>query len=158
MSRSTRSILALAVIGLVVAALLGGCERGLAVPSGAQVVHVSVTRSSVRIDPPTLHAGTVYLVTESDGAELIMIAGGAPGAGGPLGLTDEHLDAVLHGDLFLTYQESGFPSGGQMGNTSLLGELSVGKYLFLPAGIVDLAPQAYDSIPSGAFAVLEVVS
>lgn len=140
------------------ASAIGACRSGLVVPSGAQVVHATVTRSSVRLEPAIVRAGMVYLVTESDHAELIFIAGSESATDpGPLGLTDDRLDAVLHGDLLHTYQASGFPSGGQMGSGSELGALSPGKYLFLPAGVVTLAPGAYSEIPAGAFAVLEVV-
>jgi hypothetical protein len=104
----------------------------------------------------------VYLIVDSDGSELVFIGGGDVGGGeadppGLGGLTDEHLDAVLHGDLVHTYISSGFRSGGELGNATELGELPAGKYLFLPEGIVILEPGAYDSIPLDAVAVLEVV-
>lgn len=149
-----------ASLGLVVllACTVAACEHALVVPSAAQVVSATVTRTAVRIAPATVHAGTVYLRTQSDGPELVFIAASESAERhGPLGLTDGHLDAILHGDLFHTYQASGFRSGGELGNATELGELSPGKYLFLPAGVVTLAPGAYDAIPSGAFAVLEVV-
>ena len=104
----------------------------------------------------------VYLTVDSDGPELMFVGGGAVGGSeadppGLVGLTDEHLDAVLHGDLVHTYISSGFRSGGELGNASELGELPAGKYLFLPDGIVILEPGAYDSIPLNVVAVLEVV-
>ena len=144
-------------IGLLVAGGLAGCERALVIPSGAQTVHATVTRDSVRLEPATLHAGMVYITVDSDGAELMLIGGGNPGSGGLVGLTDARLDAILHGDLVNASISSGFRSGGELGNASELGELPPGKYLFLPDGIVILEPGAYDSIPLGAVAVLEVV-
>jgi hypothetical protein len=157
-------LVASVALSLAVAAGFAGCERALVIPSGAQTVHATVTRDSVRLEPTTVHAGMVYLTVDSDGPELMFIGAGGPESGGGephppglVGLTDEHLDAVLHGDLVNTYISSGFRSGGELGNASEVGELPAGKYLFLPDGIVSLEPGAYDSIPPSAFAVLEVV-
>jgi hypothetical protein len=144
-------------VGLLIAAALAGCEHALVIPSGAQTVHATVTHDSVRLEPTTVHAGMAYLTVDSDGTELVVIGAGGPESGGLAGLSDEHLDAVLHGDLLHTYIGSGFRSGGELGNASELGELRAGKYLFLPDGIVTLEPGAYDSIPVDAVAVLEVV-
>jgi hypothetical protein len=159
-----RRLVACVVVGCIVAAGIAGCERALVIPSGAQTVHATVTHDSVRLEPTTVHAGMVYLTVDSDGSELMFIGAGIPGSSGGepdppglVGLTDEHLDAVLHGDLVHTYISSGFRSGGELGNASELGELPAGKYLFLPDGIVILEPGAYDSIPLDAVAVLEVV-
>ena len=157
-----RQLVASAALSLAVTASLAGCESALVIPSGAQTVYATVTRDSVRLEPTTVHAGMVYLNVEFDGSELMFVGGGAVGGGeaeppGLVGLTDEQLDAVLHGDLVSTYISSGFRSGGELGNASELGELPAGKYLFLPDGIVILEPGAYDAIPLDAVAVLEVV-
>ncbi len=157
-----RRLVASLALSITVTAGLAGCEYALVVPSGAQTVHATVTRDSVRLEPATVHEGIVYLTVDSDGTELELV-GGTGFDGGEteppelVGLTDEHLDAVLHGDLVDTYVSSGFRSGGELGNATELGELPAGKYLFLPDGIVTLEPGAYDSIPLNAFAVLEVV-
>ena len=157
-----RQLVLSACLGLLVAAGIAGCESALVIPSGAQTVHATVTRHSVRLQPTTVHPGMVYLTVDSDGPELMFIGGCEPGGAdsNPLelvGLTDEQLDGVLQGDLAHTYISSGFRSGGELGNASELGELPAGKYLFLPDGVVMLEPGAYDSIPDGAVAVLEVV-
>jgi len=157
-----RRLVAHVGLGLLVAGSMAGCERALVVPSGVQTVHATVTRDSVRLEPATVHEGMVYLTVDSDGTELELVGGAAIGGGDTdpralVGLTDEHLDAVLHGDLVDTYISSGFRSGGELGNASELGELPAGKYLFLPDGIVILEPGAYDSIPLDVVAVLEVV-
>jgi len=157
-----RRLVAHVGLGLLVAGSMAGCERVLVVPSGVQTVHATVTRDSVRLEPATVHEGMVYLTVDSDGTELELVGGAAIGGGDTdpralVGLTDEHLDAVLHGDLVDTYISSGFRSGGELGNASELGELPAGKYLFLPDGIVILEPGAYDSIPLDVVALLEVV-
>ncbi len=157
-----RRLLACVGGGLLIAAGIVGCERALVIPSGAQTVHATVTRDSVRIEPATVHAGMVYITVDTDGSELVFISGSdaESGEGGQPrlgGLTDVRLDAVLHGDLADVSIASGFRSGGELGNASELGELSVGKYLFLADGIVNLEPRANDSIPLDAVAVLEVV-
>jgi len=149
-------------LSLAVTAGIAGCERALVVPTGAQTVHATVTREGVRLEPPTLRAGMTYLTVASDGTELMFIGGAAIGGGDTdppalVGLADEHLDAVLHGDLVHTFISSGFRSGGELGNATELGDLPAGKYLFLPDGIVILEPGAYDSIPLNVVAVLEVV-
>jgi len=148
-------------LGLLVAAGITSCERALVIPSGAQTIHATVTGDAVRLEPTTVHAGMVYITVDSAGPELMFIGGSAPRDGAEsvslVGLTDERLDAVLHGDVVGTYISSGFRSGGELGNASELGELPAGRCLFLPDGIVVLEPGAYDSIPRDAVAVLEVV-
>ena len=149
-------------LGLLVAGSVAGCERALVIPSGAQTVHATVTRDSVRLEPATVHAGMVYLTVDSNGPELMLIGavnlggGGEPDPPGLVGLTDEHLDAVLHGDVSDTYRgpaSVAAASWGTPASWAIIGR----KYLFLPDGIVILEPGAYDAIPLGATAVLEVV-
>jgi hypothetical protein len=157
-----RRLVACIEIGLLIAAGIAGCEGALVIPSGAQTVHATVTRDSVRLEPETVHAGMVYLTVDTDGSELVFISGIDPGSGegNPPrvgGLTDARLDAILHGDLANASISSGFRSGGELGNASELGELQVGKYLFLAEGSVNLEPEAGDAIPLDAVAVLEVV-
>ena len=71
-----RRLVACVGVGLLVAAGIAGCELALVIPSGAQTVHATVTRDSVRLEPATVHAGMVYLTVDSDGAELMFIGGG----------------------------------------------------------------------------------
>lgn len=121
------------------------------IPPGAQVVHVTVTPAAVRIEPPTAHPGRVFLaISGSGGAELLFIGGSeGPGARQPLGLTDEHLAAVLNGDPFHTYQISGIGGEAEF-------ELSAGKYVLLPMGVAEFAPGGTGPLPAGAVAVLAV--
>lgn len=157
-----RRLVAWVGFGLLAAAGIAGCERALVIPSGAQTVHATVARDAVRLEPTTVHPALTYITVDSDGTELMFIGGAAIGAADTdppklAGLTDEQLDAVLHGDLADTYIGWGFRSGGELGNASELGELPPGKYLFLPGGVVILEPDAYDFIPLNVVAVLEVV-
>ena len=133
-------------------------EHALVVPSGSQIITATLTRGSVRVEPATVHAGTVYVHVDSDGTELFFIGGLDPAISprpGPDPLTDEHLAAVLGGDLYHTFQMSGLESGGQP-NTGTKLELQAGKYLLMPYGLVTLAPGA-SSLSRDAVAVLEVV-
>jgi len=53
------------LVGLL-AGLLVGCDGSARIPPGAQQVHVVATDTEVRMDPPTVHAGDVYLVLDEE--------------------------------------------------------------------------------------------
>lgn len=52
------------ILVALLAGLLVGCDRSARIPPGAQQVHVVATDTEVRLDPPTVHAGDVYLVLD----------------------------------------------------------------------------------------------
>ena len=89
------------MVGLlcVLSVTLSGCGRGQTpVPAGAQLVHVSVVGTEVRLDPATVQAGDVYVVLDTPGssvgfAQRLRTAAETPGP-----LTDEDLDRLAHGD------------------------------------------------------------
>jgi hypothetical protein len=93
----------LAAIGLVGALALVGCEQTTTVPSGAQVVHVVVRPASVTLDPPTAHAGDLYLVLDDppDGP-LTFVATADTATVTPGPLTDDDVRQILAGNAFHT--------------------------------------------------------
>jgi hypothetical protein len=82
----------------LVAVSLIACRTADPIPSGAQQVHVAVTRASVTINPKTVRAGDIYVVL--DGPELhvgfAMSVPNASAAPGPL--SDADLDRLARGD------------------------------------------------------------
>ena len=103
-------------ISLVVA--LAGCEafgsapHGAKPPPGAQIVHLIANRTMVRLDPPSVRAGDVYVQLDdpADGGmfSLVQAAPSADVSPGPL--DDRALDRVAHGDTEFTSTESFGPS------------------------------------------------
>jgi hypothetical protein len=59
MIRFVRLVSLMILIGAV-----GGCANAVAIPSGAQQVHVVATVTEVHVTPATVHAGDVYLVLD----------------------------------------------------------------------------------------------
>lgn len=91
-----RSSISLASLLLV--ALLG-CSRATPIPEGAQVVHVVITTSEVRLDPPTVRAGEVYLVLDapvSGSFAFVERKAAADATPGPL--SDDDLARLARGD------------------------------------------------------------
>ena len=57
------------LVGLV--CVVAACGRGQTpVPAGAQLVHVSVAGSEVRLDPATASAGDIYVVLDTPGSSI----------------------------------------------------------------------------------------
>jgi hypothetical protein len=160
--RLQRSILWL-TLGVLV---LVGCGRGQeAVPAGAQLVSVNATESEVRLDPPTVRAGEVYVVLETPGSSVGFVQRKSTAEEKPGPLTDEDLARLAHGDTEGT-AISGFEDigcspeqraedRGRMGPCGNVFKLVLvaGKYAFF-AGDLDGAPTGDHS---GSIAVLEVL-
>ncbi len=90
---------AVALVGLL-AVVLVGCGRGQTpIPPGAQVVHIAVTQSEVRLDPGTVRAGDVYLVLDAplDGS-IVFVQRKRTAAETPGPLSDDDLARLAHGD------------------------------------------------------------
>jgi hypothetical protein len=89
------------IVGLacVLSATLAGCGRGQTpVPAGAQLVHVSVIDSEVRLDPATVSAGDVYVVLDTPGSSVGFAQRQRTAAETPGPLTDQDLDRLARGD------------------------------------------------------------
>lgn len=144
-------------VGLLVTIALAGCEPGpVAIPPGAQEIHAIVSGDSVRLEPPTVQAGTIYLVLDEPRREVLLVEAKrtAESPAGPL--TDEDLDRIAHGDTFHTSITGGFANGEQYGNVTRL-VLAAGKYAFLVDDPTVLAERSGGVIPSESMAVLEVL-
>lgn len=135
--------------GLSVAALVG-CDQGpprIPIPPGAQVVHVVITESEVRLSPATVRAGDVYLVLDQPLVGSFMWVQrkrAADEAEGPL--DDDDLERISHGDPEGTSM-GGLNSGGcaadqdaasrgQMGpcGNVMMATVATGKYAVLGPG------------------------
>lgn len=151
-------------------ALVGGvlvaCDKATHVPPGAQQVHVVGTGTEVRLDPPTVHAGDVYLVI--DGSALFFQAQrSAEESPGPLA-EDELTRIAQSGDTFHTWSTELSP--GYAGNVYKY-TLAAGKYAFVPvpdenapgdelmvrADLCYRDPQACAALPPLPIVVLDVV-
>ena len=88
--------------------VLAACQPPtVEIPPEAEVVHVSLTDESVRLEPPTVQAGDVYFVIEGPGTAFTLVRRlTAPGAE-PTGMTREGIDRVARGD-FQSTQLEGF--------------------------------------------------
>jgi hypothetical protein len=129
---------------------LMGCDQGppiIPIPPGAQVVHVVITESEVRLDPATVRAGDVYLVLDEPlvGSFLwVQRKRAADEAEGPL--SNDDLERISHGDSEGTSM-GGLDSGGcaadqdaasrgKMGpcGNVLMATVAAGKYAVLGPG------------------------
>jgi hypothetical protein len=160
-----RQIATLGHLALVMAILLG-CGRGQTpIPPGAQLVHVVVTDSTVRLDPPTVRAGDTYVLLETPGSSVgfAQRQRTAAEASGPL--SDDDLDRLARGDTQGTAIEGFDDTGcspeqraedrGQMGYCGNVSKvvLTAGKYAFFTGNLDGGPPGDY----SRSIAILEVV-
>lgn len=129
----------LVALGATLVVVWGSPPR---IPVGAQVVHVSVADSIVRLDPPTVHAGEVHFVVEgSDEAAasdtFAFVSSGYGDDDAPLPLGTDAASRLLRGDYQGTATEGGWPAYAEL-------TLLEGPYAFVvfgPAGEVpDSAP------------------
>jgi hypothetical protein len=160
-----RTVVALA--GLLAGLVVGCSLSGVRVPPGGQQVHVVGTGTEVRLDPPTVHAGDVYLVM--DGSALFFQHGAAVQGeqSGPMS-EDALARLAQNGDMFHTASTELYP--GYAGNVYKY-TLAPGKYAFLPVAdeerpdgeLMDRGdlcyrdPPACAALPPLSMAVLEVL-
>lgn len=89
-----------APVAIVLLALLtSACGRATPIPDGAQVVHVVITASDVRLTPQTVRPGDVYLVLDApwDGSfAFVERKAAADATHGPL--TEDDLARLAVGD------------------------------------------------------------
>ncbi len=117
----------LVLTGLLAGLVVGCSLSGVRVPPGGQQVHVVGTGTGVRLDPPTVRAGDVYLVI--DGSALFFQAMEGPDQS-PGPMTEDGLTRLAQsGDMFHTASTELYP--GYAGNVYRY-TLTAGSYAFLP--------------------------
>ncbi len=144
------------MFALGVAALFAACSAGpIAVPDGAQEVHVVVSGDSVTIMPATIRAGDAYIILDVAGTSVTIVEPGTASAESPSPFTDDDLDRVRHGDTFLT-SIGGFADGEPHGNVIMF-VLAPGRYAFLADNPETVAERWGGTIPAEAMGVLTVL-
>jgi hypothetical protein len=171
--RSITILMLVSAGGMVVGC---GPER-IPIPSGAQVVHVSISESEVRLEPATVRAGDVYLVLDepANGGFGFVSRSAGPDTFGPL--SDDDLERLAHGDTEATAMdgvdaggcspEQDAASRGQMGpcGNVMQAVVAPGKYAILGPGWTEqmTEPRIDPTAPPGGFVppssmgILEVV-
>jgi hypothetical protein len=168
--------MAVLLIGLLTGLLAGACGRARTpVPAGAQVVHIAVIESELRLDRATVGAGDVYVVLDTPRSSV----GFASRMRGELEtgpLSDEDIARLARGDtqglmiggfdLFGCSNEQRAEDRGLMGpcGNVFKATLGEGKYAFMGPGwkqqeteaLVPPTPGPPGSLP-GSIAVLEVL-
>ena len=145
------------LVPLLVAIALAACEPGpIAIPPGAQEVHAIVSGDTVRLEPASARAGTIYLVIDEPRTTVFFVEAqdtADESSAGPL--SDDDLERLGHGDTFHTSMNA-FDNDGPNGNVMKL-VLAAGKYAFLSDNPDTLAERSGGVIPSQSLAVLEVL-
>jgi hypothetical protein len=129
------------------------------IPAGTPRVHVSMTDGALTLTPATVSAGPVYLLIDASAGDVSFIGrsyvtqeeidahqGGEPGP-----LTDAEVDAIAHGDTYLTSTYAGL---GDVARWDLL----PGKYVLVTDDPTILASRGGGGAPAGTLAVLTVDS
>jgi hypothetical protein len=107
-----RSALARFGVACLLVGAIGGCESPTPVPAGAQVVHVTITDSSVALEPDTVRAGDVYLALDAPpSGSFTFVAGQDSATATPGPLSDEAIERLRRGDTFHTMID-GLDAGG----------------------------------------------
>jgi hypothetical protein len=167
--------IAVILIGLL-AGLLAGCGRGRThIPAGAQVIHIAVIESELRLDRATVRAGDVYVTLDTPRSSV----GFASRMRGELEtgpLSDDDIARLARGDtqglmiggfdLFGCSNEQRAEDRGLMGpcGNVFKATLGEGKYAFMGPGwkqqateaLVPPTPGPPGSLP-GSIAVLQVL-
>jgi hypothetical protein len=152
--RATHHSFKAVVAPLLVVGILTGCGHdSITVPSGAQVVHVTMNGDTVRLEPATVRAGDVYIVIDNPGTNVTLVERKSTPDESPGPLNDAELDRVAHGDTFHT-SISGF-SNGEFGNVAKL-VVAPGRYAFLTDDPTALAEKSGGVVPPQSMAVLRV--
>jgi hypothetical protein len=100
-----------ALLAIVVGAAVA-CVPATPVPSGAQVVHIAITPSSVTLQPDSVRAGDVYLELDApESAPFTFVASTDTPNATPGPLTPDQLAGVRTGNLFHTVTVA-FNAGG----------------------------------------------
>jgi hypothetical protein len=140
-----RFSIVIALSGLL-GGVLAGCGPSTRVPADAQLVHVLVTPTEVRMDPTTARAGDIYLVLDAPTESVMLVKRKSTAEEAPGPMTIDDLARLAQGDQQGTSME-GFDNGacdparrsadrglikipGGCGNVFLV-PLSPGKYAFI---------------------------
>jgi hypothetical protein len=119
---------ALVAAAILTAGVVTACDMATRIPPGGQQVRVVGTGTEVRLDPPTVHAGDVYLVMEGSAIFIRHSAGVQGEQSGPMS-EDALARLAQNGDQIHTMTEELYP--GYAGNVYRY-PLAAGKYAFLP--------------------------
>ena len=136
-----------ALVGLLVGVLAGCGHNAATVPPGAQLVHLVATRSEVRLDLASVHAGDVFLQLDEplDGGSFTFVEK-STGAANPGPLTDNDLERLAHGDTRGTSMSAygpscSGPSGADRGHLAQEGVCGdVWKFVLVPGKYAILGP------------------
>lgn len=156
-----------AVAAVLAAGGLAACDMATRIPPGAQQVRVVGTGTEVRLNPPTVRAGDVYLVLEGSALFFQHAAAVQGEQSGPMS-GDDLTRLAQNGDQFHTMTVELYP--GYAGNVYKYA-LAAGKYAFLPVANEERPgadveargelcyrdPQACAALPPLSMAVLEVL-
>jgi hypothetical protein len=111
MSRWSPGLHRLALIALV-AGVAVACVPAAPVPSGARVVHIAITPSSVTLKPAEVRAGEVYLQLDSPDSGPFTFIASTDSPNATLGpLSPDQLAGLRNGDVFHTTTVA-FSAGG----------------------------------------------
>lgn len=137
-----------AIASLVLAPFLfTACGPSTLVPADAQLVHVVVTQTDVRLQPATVRSGDIYLALEEPTAAVVFVQRKATPSESPGPLSADDVSRVRSGDLQFTAAETFDVAGctlarrnaergrlrveGGCGNVFPLRNLGAGSYAFL---------------------------
>ena len=155
----------LGILSLLLGTLIG-CADATPVPSGAQVVQLTVTDSSVVLQPDTVRAGDVYLALESPpNGTFAFVARQDSGTATPGPMTQDAIERLRDGENANTILTS-FDAGGcspeqdaeargKVGYCGNVAKMTVSPGLYAIVGTTpdgDLGPGGYSPM-----AVLTVV-
>ena len=102
----------LAVTLALIGSAMIGCSRATSIPAGAQVVHVAVSGSTVRLDPATVRVGDVYLeLDEPERGSIVLVERQATAGASPGPLEGDDLARLARGDAE-GFSMTGLDAGG----------------------------------------------
>jgi hypothetical protein len=138
---------------MILSGAVGGCSNAVAIPSGAQQIHVVATVTEVHVTPATVHAGDIYLVLDlpqAQGVELEMVGPLTDAASARLAQTGDAGEGVGYQSLGVAYH-CGLPWEHASCGNVYKETLAVGKYAFDLGGTSGPQP-----VPPASMGVLDV--
>jgi hypothetical protein len=148
---------------MILSGAVGGCANAVAIPSGAQQIHVVATATEVHVAPATVHPGDIYLVLDlphvagpndsalaAQGVELEMVGPLTDAALAQLAQTGDAGEGVGYQSLGVAYH-CGLPWEHASCGNVYKETLAVGKYAFDLGGTSGPQP-----VPPTSMGVLDV--